>query len=138
MKIEEVFCRCGSIGLRITGKSIAQLYCHCDDCQAAHGAAYVPIAIYPAEAVEVIKGNPTPLAANSLPRIHCAKCGTHLFNDVQSHSLRNVNGYLLPKGEFKPQFHVHCKYAVLPVVDDLPHYKGLPAAFGGSDDLVSW
>jgi hypothetical protein len=138
MKVEEVFCRCGSVGLRISGEPVSQLYCHCDDCQAAHGAAYVPVAIYSAEAVEVIKGNPKPLAENSLPRIHCENCGTHLFNDVQSHGLRNVNGYLLPKGEFKPQLHVHCKFAVLPVVDNLPHYKGLPASFGGSDELVSW
>jgi hypothetical protein len=126
------------IKMSYTPSTYAQLYCHCDDCQAAHGAAYVPLAIYPAKSVEVIKGNPTLLAANSLPRIHCADCGTHLFNDVESHSLRNVNGYLLPKGELKPQCYVHCKYTVVPVVDDLPQYKGLPALFGGSDNLVSW
>ena len=50
MDIEEVFCRCGSVGIRITGEPDAQLYCHFDDCQAAHGAAYVPVAIYTAEA----------------------------------------------------------------------------------------
>ncbi|WCE93128.1 MULTISPECIES: GFA family protein [Pseudomonadota] len=138
MNAKEVSCRCGAVELRITGEPVVQLYCHCDDCQAAHGAAYVPVAIYPAQAVEVIKGNPTPMTANTLPRIRCAECGQHLFNDVQSHGLRNVNGYLLPKGEFKPQFHVQCQYAVLPVVDNLPHYKGFPVAFGGSDDLVSW
>ena len=138
MSTKEVSCRCGAVKLLITGEPVAQLYCHCDDCQAAHGAAYVPVAIYPAQAVEVIKGNPTPMVANTLPRIRCVECGAHLFNDVESHGLRNVNGYLLPKGEFKPQFHVQCQYAVLPVVDNLPHYKGLPTAFGGADELVSW
>lgn len=138
MNSKEVSCRCGAVKLRITDNPVGQMYCHCDDCQAAHGAAYVPVAVYPAQAVEVVKGAPAPLAANTLPRIHCADCGTHLFNDVESYGLRVVNGYLFPKGEFKPQFHIHCKYAVLPVVDDLPHYKGLPSAFGGSDEVVSW
>lgn len=138
MNAKMVSCRCGAVELRITCEPVAQLYCHCDDCQAAHGAAYVPVAIYPTQAVEVVTGKPTPMAVSTLPRMRCAECGTHLFNDVESHGLRNVNGYLLPKVEFKPQFHVQCQYAVLPVVDNLPHYKGLPAAFGGSDDLVSW
>jgi hypothetical protein len=138
MKTKTVSCCCGAVELRITGDPVAQLYCHCDDCQVAHGAAYVPVAIYPEQAVEIVKGEPTPMAASSLPRMRCAECGTHLFNDVASHGLRNVNGYLLPNGEFKPESHVQCQYAVLPVRDDLPHYKGLPAAFGGSDELVPW
>lgn len=138
MSTREVSCRCGAVKLAVSGDPIAQLYCHCDDCQAAHGAAYVPVAIYPAQAVEVVMGNPAPLAANTLPRMRCTECGTHLFNDVESHGLRNINGYLFPREAFKPQSHVHCKFALLPVVDDLPHYKGLPSAFGGSDELVAW
>jgi hypothetical protein len=32
------------------------LYCHCEDCQEAHGAAYVKVAIYPVDGVMVTKG----------------------------------------------------------------------------------
>lgn len=138
MNAQMVSCRCGAEELRITGDPIAQLYCHCDDCQAAHGAAFVPVAIYPAQAVEVVSGKPTSMAVSTLPRMRCAECGTHLFNDVKSHGLRNLNGYLLREGEFKPECHVQCQHAVLPVVDQLPHYKALPAMFGGSDEVVSW
>ena len=52
--------------------------------------------------------------------------------------MRGVSGFLLPAEGRKPMFHVHCKYAVLPVVDELPHYSGLPASFGGSDERVGW
>ena len=45
---------------------------------------------------------------------------------------------LLPKGEFNPTLHIQCQYAVMPVVDDLPHYKGFPPQFGGTSDLVDW
>ena len=37
-----VQCRCGEVQLELTGDPTVQFYCHCDDCQAVHGAAYVP------------------------------------------------------------------------------------------------
>ncbi|MEO8179198.1 MAG: hypothetical protein ABI895_10235 [Deltaproteobacteria bacterium] len=52
--------------------------------------------------------------------------------------VRGVNGYLLPPSEFKPTFHMHCRFAVRPVVDNLPHYKSRPARFGGNDELIGW
>jgi hypothetical protein len=52
--------------------------------------------------------------------------------------MRGVNGFLLPADLFKPAFHSQCQYAVLPVKDDLPHFKGLPALFGGTDEPVGW
>jgi hypothetical protein len=134
----EVQCRCGAIGLRITGDPVVQLYCHCDDCQAAHGAAYVPAAIYPAQAVEVVSGKPTAMVVKATQRMRCAVCGAFLYAELASVGMRSVSGYLLPKGAFKPQFHVQCAHAVLPVVDELPHYKGFPASFGGADAFVDW
>ena len=38
------------------GEAAAQFYCHCDDCQATSGGAYVAIAIYAADAVSQTKG----------------------------------------------------------------------------------
>lgn len=131
-------CRCGGIELRIAGEPVAQLYCHCDDCQLAHSAAYVASAIYPAAAVELVRGDPTPTLIKRTPRLRCGACGTHLFSEITSVGLRSVNAYLLPRGEFRPQFHIQCQHAVLPVVDALPHFKAFPAAFGGSDELVGW
>jgi hypothetical protein len=134
----EVQCRCGAIGLRIAGDPVVQLYCHCDDCQAAHGAAYVPAAIYPAQAVEVLRGKPTPIVVKATQRMRCADCGAFLYAELASVGMRSVSGYLLPKGTFNPHFHVQCAHAVLPVVDELPHYKGFPTSFGGADTFVDW
>jgi hypothetical protein len=134
----EAQCRCGAIGLKIAGEPAVQLYCHCDDCQSAHGAAYAPAAIYPAEAVEVVRGKPTPMVVKSTQRMRCGACGAHLFSELPSVGMRSVSGYLLPKGEFKPRFHVQCAHAVLPVVDNLPHYKFFPASFGGTEEFVDW
>jgi hypothetical protein len=134
----ETQCRCGGVALRISGEPAVQLCCHCDDCQSAHSAAYILAAIYPAESVEVLHGAPAPLVVQSTPRMRCAECGTHLFSELGRVGMRSVNAYLLPSGAFRPQFHVQCQHAVSPIADELPHYKGFPAAFGGREEFVAW
>ena len=78
--------------------------------------------------------------ASSRSGVHppAAARGTRLFIDVLPLKLRGVNGFLLPPGEFKATLHMQCQFAVLPVRDDLPHYKSRPARFGGSDETVDW
>ena len=137
-KTTEVTCSCGAVTLRLSGEPITQLYCHCDDCQRFHGAAYVPEVIYPLDAITVVRGDVTTWALKTTPRSRCRACGTPLFAKVPSFGISSVNGYLFPTGVFKPQCHINCRYALLPVRDDLPHFASLPAAFGGSDETVDW
>ncbi len=134
----QIQCRCGAVGLEIAAEPLAQFFCHCDDCQAMHGAAYVPESIYPAPSVRVTRGSPSRFTLKRNPRVACPACGTRLFVDVLAFGLRGVNGYVLPSEEFRPTFHMHCRFAVRPVRDELPHYAGLPARFGGSDETVDW
>lgn len=138
MNALRVGCRCGAIELEITAEPQVQFYCHCDDCQILHGAAYVPESVYPANAVQVVRGQPSSWKLKRNPRLACPVCATRLFIDVLALGVRGVNGYLLPAGAFHPTFHMHCQFAVRPVVDELPHYKSRPARFGGSDETVDW
>jgi hypothetical protein len=131
-------CRCGNVELEIAAEPMVQFFCHCDDCQAVHGACYVGESVYPTDAVTIKKGSPTQWALKKNPRFTCGDCGTRLFIDVLGFGLRGVNAALLAPGEFKPRFHMHCEFAVRPIKDDLPHYKSRPARFGGTDDLVDW
>jgi hypothetical protein len=39
---------------------------------------------------------------------------------------------------FRPTLRIQGQLAVHPVKDDPPHFKGLPAAFGGSDETAGW
>jgi hypothetical protein len=134
----QIACRCGEVGLEIGAEPIVQFYCHCDDCQAMHGAAYVPESVYPAGAVTVVRGNPVSWTLRRNPRVACPTCATRLFIDVLALGVRGVNGCLLPPGAFVPTFHMQCRFAVRPVVDSLPHYAGRPARFGGADETVDW
>ena len=138
METLAVECRCGAVQLQLTGEPLEHFYCHCDDCQAMHGGAYVPEALYRADAVQVTRGAPASWTWKKNPRFACATCGTRLFIDVLAFGLRGVNGYLLPPGAFEPTFHMHCRFAVRPVSDGLPHFLALPARFGGSDVTVDW
>ena len=101
-----------------------------------HGGAYVPLTLYPEDAITVTKGEPSAWALKTTRRSTCASCGTRMF--ASPGGFHAVTGLLLPEGTFAPSMHIFCAEAVLPINDDLPHYVGLPAAFGGSDDVVDW
>jgi len=133
----EVSCLCGAVRVRVEGEPMAQFYCHCDDCQAVHGKAY-PLSLYPAPAVAVVRGDTVVFTLRTSPRTKCKLCGTYLFAEVPGYAVRGVNADLLPAGMFNPEFHIQCRYAAVPIQDDLPHYKGIPARFRGSDELMQW
>jgi len=133
----ELTCPCNAVTLRISAEPIAQFWCHCADCQIVHGAAYAAESIYPAAAIEIVSGETTTFALKTTPRISCARCGTRLVVELAAIEMRAVNGYLL-KDDFRPSLHIHCREAVAPVKDGLPHFATMPAAFGGEDNMVDW
>ncbi|EAR21069.1 GFA family protein [Nitrococcus mobilis] len=134
----EISCLCGAVKVRINGEPLVQFYCHCDDCQAVHGGAYIGVAIYPSQAVAVTQGELVSWTLKSLPRQRCAICGTPMIARVLGLGGCGVLAHRLPKGMFKPEFHIQCQHALLPIKDDLPHFAAFPARFGGVDDTVEW
>lgn len=134
----EISCLCEAVKVRIDGEPLVQFYCHCDDCQAVHGGAYIGVAIYPAQAVTVTRGDLASWTLKRLPRQRCSICGTHMIAKVPGLGGCGVIAALLPKGIFKPEFHIQCQHAVLPIKDELPHFASFPARFGGADNTVEW
>jgi hypothetical protein len=100
MKTTDVSCLCGAVKMRLAGKPLAQFYCDCDDCQAAHGAAFVPIAMFASDRVTVTQGKLATWTYKTLPRTRCARCGTQLFAVVPGTGLTGVKGNLLPRDLF--------------------------------------
>ena len=134
----EIQCPCGSAHLRVRGEPFAQFWCHCSDCQRVHGAAYVAEALYSAENVELLDGKTIVFSLKTTPRVSCAGCGTRLFAELAEIGMRGLNGYLLPSGVFNPTMHINCSESVAAVLDDRPHYRTKPVAFGGDDVLMDW
>lgn len=133
-----IACHCGKVKIRLTGDAVADLYCHCGDCQRIAGGGYVPYSIYPHAAVQVTEGETFKWALKDNQRTRCASCGTYLFGDPVGMGVHGISAYLLPPGVFKPKLHIMCKDALLPVKDNLPHFAGFPATLGGSDETVDW
>jgi hypothetical protein len=138
MTVTTVQCLCGAIKLELGGEPLACFYCHCDDCQAVHGAAYLPAALYRTAQTRIVAGEPARWKRKTTTRATCVACGTRVFAEPPGLEIRSITAYLLPEGVFRPTFHVQCQHALLPVNDDLPHFKGFPAMLGGSDEPVAW
>ncbi len=130
-------CLCGAVRISAAAEPVAQFYCHCDDCKAISGGAYIGVSLYPAEAVTVEKGELDSWTLRTMERRRCAVCGVHMMG-LPSPELTGIKGDRLAPSSFKPQFHINCQRAVAPVVDSLPHYADLPEAFGGSGKMVDW
>jgi hypothetical protein len=138
MTTTTIQCNCGAVRMELIGEPLAQLYCHCDDCQAMQSAAYVPAVLYRIADTRIVSGEPSMWTLRRTPRATCRVCGTPMYSEPPGLGMLGIRAHLLPKGMFKPTFHMNCQYAMLPVKDDLPHYKGFPAMFGGSDEQVPW
>lgn len=138
MAIMNIACHCGSVKIKLTGNPVAHLYCHCGDCQRIAGAGCVPYLIFAQDAVEITEGETIKFALKTNPRTRCAQCGTYLFGQPVGMGVRGISAYLVPPGTFKPQMHIMCKEALVPVKDDLPHFAAFPAGFGGTDEKVAW
>ncbi len=130
-------CNCGAVKVTIEGDPKVAFYCHCEDCQKVHSATAIPVVMFSAGDVKT-SGDTSIYTLRETPRTSCTKCGTRLFAEPPGMGMRGVVAGILPPGTFKPAFHIQCQHAAVPVKDGLPHFKGYPAAFGGSDDVVDW
>ena len=131
-------CTCGACAVKAVGDPVMQVYCHCDDCQAAAGGPYVARSIYPKGQVEVVSGETRSWTYKTNTRTFCARCGVTLFSEPPGDRFTGCNAALFPAGAFKPTAHIQCQSAMVPVKDDLPHYRDWPPGVGGTGELVGW
>src|SRR3954469_21670553 len=110
-----IACECGVVTMELTGEPMAHLYCHCEDCQAVHGAAYVAAAMYRYAQTRIVAGEPLLWKRRHTVRGTCRECGTRVFAEPPGQWVRSITATLLPGGTFGPSFHMQCQHARLPV-----------------------
>ena len=71
------------------------------------------------------------------PRFWTVSCGGHLLTAIPSFDVVDVFAATIPDFPFTPALHVHYAETVLPMRDGLPKFKGYPASFGGSDEMMA-
>lgn len=103
-------CHCGAIRYSCTLEPVAMFNCHCTDCQAASGGAFVTVAVVQ-EAALAIDGSPSAYrvvgdAGRWTERHFCTDCGSPLFAKAEmAKGLISLKaGSLDDVSWFKPQF----------------------------------
>lgn len=73
-------CYCGAIRYKLVGEPKLVSLCHCRDCRRSAGAPAVAWAMYPEEALSLLKGQPKVInLTGTAMRSFCADCGSGLF-----------------------------------------------------------
>lgn len=138
MSAVQIRCTCGATRVEVAGAPLVQFHCHCDDCRAVSGQPYVTVALFPRSAIRVTQGQPDTWVYKTMQRRRCPECQTMLFGEPPGLEVCGVRADLLPAETFRPEFHIHCRQALQPVTDELPHYKSVPPQFGGTAEQVDW
>lgn len=128
-------CHCGAIRYSLEGTPRTRSLCHCSDCRRHAGAPMVAWAMFPSEAVSVVKGTVKIYKSSENGRRHfCPECGTNRFytneqilpgiTDVQIVTLDDPN--TLP-----PNAHIQSAERIpwMAHVHELPTFDRYPPQF---------
>ena len=117
-------CGCGDVRYRLSGGPMFVHCCHCLDCQRQTGSGFVLNAIYEMERIELLSGQPEPVAMpTDSGRPHeiyrCPRCRTALWSDYGRRRLRFVRiGTLEDPSALRPDVHIFTRsklpWVVLP------------------------
>ena len=134
-------CFCGAIRIEARGAPMFSGYCHCQDCRDWSGASVTPFVIWPFEAVTITQGEEQ-LALFSrvpeTPRGWCERCGGNIgaFRKDAEPPHVATGPHMFAGFPFAPTMQVFCAEAVIGIDDDLPKYRDIPEALGGSGELI--
>lgn len=132
-------CFCGAVELEVTGPPIVQAYCHCGDCRAWSGTPVTSATLWPADAVQVTKGEDHILSysrTGETIRKSCKTCGGALAAAIPAAGLVDVFGGVLKGFHHEATAHVYYAQRVLDIRDGLPKFRDMPAEGGGSGEFV--
>ena len=136
--VKNLQCRCGAVELEAAGEPTAQFFCHCDDCQAVHGAAYAPSWSIPGFGADRSRRSQI-LDVETKPSL--------LLSGLRNAPVhRRARPWLARRQRLsacRRRLPSALPYALSvcrspPVFDELPHFKFRPARFGGADETVDW
>jgi len=74
-------CRCGQVTLRLQGKPLMTMACHCTGCQKMTASAFSLSSLFPIDAFEVTAGEPVIGALHGEHRhLFCPRCLSWMFS----------------------------------------------------------
>ncbi len=133
-------CFCGAVEIEVCGEPAAMGYCHCESCRHWSAGPINAFTLWKPDAVTVIRGRDRLGSYCKTPqskRQWCRECGGHVLTEHPGLGLVDVYAAIIPDFPFRPGVHVHYGESVLKVNDGLDKQRDVPAAMGGSGELVA-
>jgi hypothetical protein len=128
-------CFCGAVELAVSGEPVGMGYCHCESCRQWSAGPVNAFTLWKPEAVRITAGEDKLSSYSKTPasiRKWCVECGGHVLTEHPGMGVTDVYAAVIPEFPYRPGVHVHYQETRLPMQDDLPKMKDLPAGMGGS------
>lgn len=125
-------CACEAIAYEVADEFVAAFNCHCSNCRALTGSAFLPWGEIEREKMRVTKGADALRVngdADAAHAIHCAACLSLLYWTVRGGAyVRVPYGSLVDEPALKPTAHmfVGSKASWHEILDDLPQHDEYP------------
>ena len=127
MSIYAGHCFCGSVKFEVAGPEKYACFCHCESCQRAAGAVYVPWATFEKKTFVITAGEMIEYNSSSgVTRGFCRECGTSLTYEHEKRAGDidiTLTSFDNPS-QFAPRAHiwVEDKLPWVVIGDDLPQF----------------
>ena len=124
-------CGCRTVAYEVANEFVLAFNCHCSNCRATTGSAFLPWGEIEREKLEVV-ARPDSLLVDGDPEaahaIRCAKCWSLVYWIRGDGYVRVPYGTLVDEPALKPTVHilVGSKAAWYEILDDLPQHDEYP------------
>jgi hypothetical protein len=121
-------CACNAIAYEVSDEFVAAFNCHCSNCRATTGSAFLPWGEIEGEKLRVTKGAETLMVIGDPGEDHamrCGACGSLLYWTVRDGTYARVPyGTLVDEPTLKPTAHIFVgsKAPWHEILDDLPQH----------------
>jgi hypothetical protein len=125
-------CACNAVAYEVRDEFVSAFNCHCSNCRAATGSAFLPWGEIEREKLQVTKGAGSLLVigdAEAAHAMHCGACLSLLYWTARDGAyVRIPYGSLIDEPSLKPTAHmfVGSKASWHEILDDLPQHDAYP------------
>jgi hypothetical protein len=126
-------CDCNAVGYEVSDAFVAAYNCHCSNCRAMTGAAFLPVGRIERAKLRVTQGEESLLVEGDLDSTYearCGKCFSLLYWTSRDGYFGVPYGTLIDEPTLKPMYHqfVGSKAPWYEILDVLPQHDTRPAA----------
>ncbi len=124
-------CACNAVAYEVSDEFVAAYNCHCSNCRAMSGAAFLPWGEVERDKLAVTKGAESLMVEGDPDgafAVRCRECFTLLYWTPRDGYVRVPYGTLVDEPTLKPMGHmfVGSKAPWYEIADDLPQYDAYP------------